>query len=233
MAPTAARPRGSARPAAPHTSRSLLAAEPQLPSCLRHPRERAGQRTPKPGEQPRGSGGSTYVPCDSGSKGGCWAPYTCWMLVRKKGNKLAPHPFPRAHADHTPRSPRAWAESAPAATGRPPATPGSPGPPQKGWKAHGGSHLTNEGALGPPCHRPGHRGRCPSAPPQAPTSDRAAGSRPRPHTGDAPGSLCSRTARHRQGSEQTLKCRTANSRPAPFCLKDGGQNYRKKIAMMF
>lgn len=38
-------------------------------------------RTPKP----PGELGITYVPCNSGSKGGCWAPYTCWMLVQKKG----------------------------------------------------------------------------------------------------------------------------------------------------
>lgn len=32
---------------------------------------------------------ATYVPCNSGSKGGCWAPYTCWMLGKQGNKKLA------------------------------------------------------------------------------------------------------------------------------------------------
>lgn len=36
------------------------------------------------------------MPCNSGSKGGCWAPYTCWMLFKKeKGDRLASLPPPR------------------------------------------------------------------------------------------------------------------------------------------
>lgn len=53
------------------------------------PRERASSSL---------SPGLTYVPCNSGSKGGCWAPYTCWMLLeRKKEKRLASLWCPRAH----------------------------------------------------------------------------------------------------------------------------------------
>lgn len=35
------------------------------------------------------SAGLTYVPCSRGSKGGCCAPYTCWMLFGRKGKPVS------------------------------------------------------------------------------------------------------------------------------------------------
>lgn len=32
------------------------------------------------------------MPCNSGSKGGCWAPYTCWMLGKQRNRKLVLSP---------------------------------------------------------------------------------------------------------------------------------------------
>lgn len=125
------------------------------------------------------------MPCISGSKGGCWAPYTCWMLFKTKENTISfSSAFPKAHPQLGKTSSwkptclrEATLHQLPQVALQPPRSPEGPSPRYE-WAIQ--AHLPQTSrAFSPPCkwasaQPPRSAALTASHMPRAPTSDRAA-----------------------------------------------------------